>query len=107
DVDRAAQCLGVSVRTRQRRLIGECQSFSKLLNETRRDLVVRYLRNSDQSITAVAELTGYAALSSFTRWFISEFGLSPKKWRKIMQSRDSARFESGGEPAQKRIGAIC
>jgi len=106
DVDGAAQCLGVSVRTLQRRLIGEGQSFSKLLNETRRDLVVRYLRNSNQSITAVAELSGYAALSSFTRWFISEFGISPKKWRKIMQARDAARFESGLEPAQKRIGAI-
>ena len=83
DVGEVAKILDVPVRTLQRRLIREGQSFSTLLNQTRRDLAVRYLSNSNRPITVVAHLTGYSALSSFTRWFISEFGMSPVKWRKV------------------------
>jgi AraC-like DNA-binding protein len=84
NVEGIAECLGVSSRTLQRRLIAEGQSFGKLLNETRREVAARYLMNSNLSITAVAQLTGYSALSSFTRWFIAEFGMSPRKWRSRM-----------------------
>ena len=81
NVESIADCLGVSSRTLQRRLIAEGQSFGKLLNDTRREVAIRYLGNSNLSITSVAQLTGYSALSSFTRWFISEFGIPPRKWR--------------------------
>jgi AraC-like DNA-binding protein len=87
-----ATCLGVPLRTLQRRLIAEGQPFSGLLNEARRDLAVRYLANSNQSITAVAQLTGYSALSSFTRWFVCEFGMSPKRWRRMMRERDAVHL---------------
>ena len=83
DVGEVAKVLDVPVRTLQRRLIREGQSFSSLLNETRRELAIRYLSNSNRPITAVAHLAGYSALSSFTRWFISEFGMSPINWRKL------------------------
>ena len=86
DVGEVAKILDVPVRTLQRRLIHEGQSFSGLLNQTRRELAVRYLGNSNRPITAVAQLTGYSALSSFTRWFNSEFGMSPVKWRKMKPS---------------------
>lgn len=94
DVETVAQCVGVPVRTLQRRLIGEGKSFSNLLAETRRELAVRYLASSNQSITAVAQLTGYSALSSFTRWFVSEFGMSPKRWRQLTSMRDAPPIES-------------
>jgi len=94
NVDGIADCLGVSSRTLQRRLIAEGQSFGKLLNETRRDVAVRYLMNSQLSITEVAQLTGYSALSSFTRWFISEFGISPRKWRTRVLSGELAHPDS-------------
>jgi AraC-like DNA-binding protein len=93
DVETVAHCVGVPVRTLQRRLISEGESFSNLLAETRRELAVRYLSSSNQSITAVAQLTGYSALSSFTRWFASEFGMSPKKWRQLMMKRDVPTIE--------------
>jgi AraC-like DNA-binding protein len=88
-----ANCLGVPVRTLQRKLVSEGHSFSDLLNETRRELAVRYLSNSNHSITAVAQLTGYSALSSFTRWFVSEFGMSPGRWRRLMRRRDEMFIE--------------
>ena len=81
DVEGVSHSLGTSVRTLQRRLIAEGQSFSSLLNDARSELAVRYLRCSDLSITSIAELCGFSALSSFTRWFISEFGVSPRRWR--------------------------
>ena len=88
-----ANCLGVPVRTLQRKLVSEGCSFSDLLSETRRELAVRYLSNSNHSITEVAQLTGYSALSSFTRWFVAEFGMSPGRWRRMMRRRDAMFIE--------------
>lgn len=81
DAGNVARCLGVSVRTLQRRLGYEGQTFSGLVNDCRRELAVRYLKRSSNSVTAVAELMGYSTLSAFSRWFASEFGTSPGKWR--------------------------
>ena len=112
NVEGIADCLGVSSRTLQRRLIAEGQSFGKLLNETRREVAVRYLMNSNLSITSVAQLTGYSALSSFTRWFISEFGVSPRKWRaqalsgEQLRLRSRSAVSSRGEMVEASVAAM-
>jgi AraC-like DNA-binding protein len=79
--ERVAQCLGVEVRTLQRRLITEGTSFTELLTEARRDLVTRHLLHSTQPLAMVAHIAGYSSLSAFTRWFTREFGVPPRKWR--------------------------
>ena len=56
--------------------------FSELIDEVRRDLVLRYLAQPDRSLTWVAEQVGYGQLSSFTRWFISQFHETPSAWRR-------------------------
>lgn len=94
DVQGVAQYLGIPARTFQRKLTAEGHSFGTLLNEARRELAVRYLTNSNQSITMVAQLTGYSALSSFTRWFIAEFGIPPGKWRKKNLARNARHLQS-------------
>ena len=66
--------------------------MGELLNEVRRELVERYLRDSSHSNTAVAELMGYSTLSSFTRWFVSEYGLPPGAWRRSRQEATSGRM---------------
>ncbi|HWA62788.1 MAG TPA: AraC family transcriptional regulator [Caulobacteraceae bacterium] len=76
-----AQGLGLNVRTLQRRLSAEGAEFSDLLNGVRRDLAVRYLANPAWSMTQIARMLGYGQLSSFTRWFIAEFGVPPTAWR--------------------------
>lgn len=73
--------LGMSVRTLQRVLDGEGQSFATLLNGMRRELTKRYLLGGDHSVAMVAELIGYSSASSFNRWFNAEFGCAPQKWR--------------------------
>jgi AraC-like DNA-binding protein len=80
-IGQIAQAVGMNVRTLQRRLAAEDSEFSLLLNEVRRDLAVRYLANPTYSKTEIARLLGYGQLSSFTRWFISEFGAPPTRWR--------------------------
>ena len=80
-IERVAQALGMNVRTLQRRLEEAGHSFSDVTNEVRRELVQRYMENPRYSLSQIAELLGYSMLSSFTRWFGSEFGMAPAAWR--------------------------
>jgi AraC-like DNA-binding protein len=80
-IDQVAAHFGMGERTLQRLLGREGQKFSGVLNHVRRELVVRHLNNPAHSLSAIAELMGYATLSSFTRWFTAEFGVSPSAWR--------------------------
>jgi AraC-like DNA-binding protein len=80
-IEKIAAGIGVSARTLQRRLDADGVSFADLLDEARRELVLRYLANPANSLTQVAELLGYAQLSSFTRWFTARFGAAPTRWR--------------------------
>ncbi|MFK0087367.1 AraC family transcriptional regulator [Pseudomonas sp. NPDC090755] len=80
-IEQVAQTQGMNVRTLQRRL-EECGvTFSDLINGVRRDLVVRYLENPSYSLGRIADMLGYSMPSSFTRWFIAQFGVPPATWR--------------------------
>ena len=85
-IPQVARWLRVSVRTLQRRLSEEGQEFTALLNGARRDLALRYLQNSNLSVTEIARLLGYGQLSSFTRWFKDEFGVAPRNWQRRAQT---------------------
>jgi AraC-like DNA-binding protein len=78
----AALKTGLNERTLQRRLAAEGVPFSNLVNDVRRELAERYLADPGLSVTEVARLLGYSQISSFTRWFIGEFGASPVQWRR-------------------------
>jgi len=56
-------------------------SFSILINDVRKALVFRYLKNMNYSLGQVSDILGYSMPSSFTRWFINQFGISPTAWR--------------------------
>ena len=76
----AAQ-LGKSPRSLQRSLAQEGSQFGGLLNQVRRALVVHHLSTNGTSMTAVAAMLGFFTSSSFSRWFVSEFGVPPRVWR--------------------------
>jgi AraC-like DNA-binding protein len=80
-ISRVANSLGLHERTLQRMLAADDVAFSDLINGVRRELAERYLSNRSYSLTRIAEMLGYAQLSSFTRWFIGEFGAAPGIWR--------------------------
>ncbi|MES2259426.1 MAG: AraC family transcriptional regulator [Pseudomonadota bacterium] len=80
-IEQIAQALGMNVRTLQRRLVEADASFSDLTNEVRRELVQRYMNNPSYSLTRIGDLLGYSLPSSFSRWFVIQFGEPPASWR--------------------------
>ena len=81
NIEQISQALGVNVRTMQRRLEESGDTFSELINEVRRNLVIHYMENPNYSLGRIADMLGYSVASSFTRWFSSQFGISPARWR--------------------------
>ena len=81
---RTARALALHPRTLQRRLEAAGTPFAALLDSVRRRQAARWLANPQLSLTEVSELTGYASLSAFTRWYSSAHGLTPSKARKAI-----------------------
>lgn len=81
NVERVAEQMHLSTRTLQRQLEQHDTSFSEVLDGVRKNLVLRYMKNSNYSIGQVAAFTGYSRQTSFTRWFHANFGTSPRQWR--------------------------
>lgn len=76
-----AASMGMTVRTMQRALDAEGDSFSNLLNRARKQLAMQYLANRRLRITDVADMLGYSAIGAFTRWHTQVFGVTPKEAR--------------------------
>ena len=83
-LEEVARSVDITPRDLQRKLEREGRTFADLLNDARRELSQRYLTNDRQPLTTVAELTGYASPGSFSRWFVTEFGVAPGTWRKSL-----------------------
>ena len=77
----AAQ-LGLPPRTLQRQLSKESLRFDEILEQTRRDLMLKYLAEPEMPMTQVATLLGYADPSSFNRACQRWFGTSPAQRRR-------------------------
>jgi AraC-like DNA-binding protein len=76
-----ARELGVDRRTLHRHLIREGHTFSGILTSTRIEMAKRFLENRDRSLTSIAEMLGFSALSAFMRWFRTHFGCTATVWR--------------------------
>lgn len=76
-----AKSLGLSIRSLQRKLGEESTTFSELLDNTRQELALSYIKNSKYSITEIAYILGFTDISSFSRAFRRWTNLSPVKYR--------------------------
>ncbi len=76
-----ARHLGMSGRTLQRRLSEQALSYQNLVDESRRQLSQRLLRQTDYSLAEIAFMTGFAEQSSFTRAFKRWAGQTPRSYR--------------------------
>ncbi len=85
-----ARELGISPSTLQRRLAAEGLSFTRLLNDTRRNLAGVYVRESQRPIKDIAYSLGFADLSNFTRAFRVWFGMTPRDFRQQALQSDKA-----------------
>jgi AraC-like DNA-binding protein len=76
-----AVSLGVSLRTMQRQLAKQQQSFTQLLDEIRKQLAEQYLANSQLSLNEITYLLGFANQANFTRAFKRWYGMPTSSYR--------------------------
>ena len=81
-LERVADQLGFTPRTLQRKLQELGASHNELLDQMRRQLAMRYLREREMAICEVAYLLGFSESSSFHRAFKRWTGVTPKEFRK-------------------------
>ena len=76
-----ASSINVSQRSLQRKLREQGMSFTQLLENTRRELSMQYVRNPQHSLNEVAFLLGFAEPGNFSRAFKRWYGKSPSQFR--------------------------
>ncbi len=76
-----AMSLAMSVPTLRRRLEDEGTTFTEIVDELRRDLAERYLRDSRRSISEIASLLGFAHAPAFHKAFRRWNGVTPSAHR--------------------------
>lgn len=68
-----SRVLGMAPRTLQERLAPDGKTFKSIKDAVRADLALKYLQQSNLSLSEIADILGYAALSnfshSFRRWY--------------------------------------
>lgn len=92
-----ASALGMSTRTLQRRLQEEHTSFQQLLDETRRELAMQFLRQRRLTLLEVAYLLGFADPSNFFRAFKRWFGMPPGQYRETHLDRETSEADNTGD----------
>jgi AraC-like DNA-binding protein len=80
-IEQVASGLGMNTRTLQRHLGDAGEVYTELLNDVRRDLAARYLRNRQNSLTEISAMLGFSHSSAFSRWHSSQFGQPPRRAR--------------------------
>lgn len=80
-IEMAAERLGMSKRTLQRRLGNEGENFRLLVNRTRETLARHYLKNTKMSGGEIAFLLGFEDPNSFYRAFQDWTGQTPESAR--------------------------
>jgi len=81
-VDEAGEVVNRSVRTLQRRLSMEQQTYSNLLQQCRMEMSGDLLENSNATIAEIAHQLGYRNQGNFTRAFYRWAKVSPSEFRK-------------------------
>lgn len=77
-----ASSLHVSLRSLQRKLRDEEVTFKMLLENTRRELAMQYVRESHRTISEITYLLGFSEPGNFTRAFKRWTGMPPGEFRK-------------------------
>jgi AraC-like DNA-binding protein len=76
-----AAILGMHPRTLQRRLRSEGESVESIKDNVRRDMALRYLKQTSVPLIRVAKMLGYSETSALSRSCFRWFELSPRQLR--------------------------
>ena len=80
-VEHVARSLGFDRRTLHRHLAESGETFTAVLNSVRSSLAQRLVSNPRYSLTDVAVHLGFSTQGSFSRWFRTQFSMSPSDWK--------------------------
>jgi AraC-like DNA-binding protein len=89
-VGNVAKALSMSTRTLNRRLADEGTNYAAVLDDLRRDLALRSLKDDRLELTQIAWLLGYSEVSSFNHAFRRWTGATPKAVRSRALERETA-----------------
>lgn len=84
-LDTIAARLGTTAWTLQRQLNDEGTGFRALLDTTRKQLALDYLKETDSSLAEIAWLLGFANPPAFHKAHQRWFGVSPGEHRKLLK----------------------
>ena len=76
-----AASINLSRRSLQRKLREQGVSFSGVLDSSRRELGLQYVRDSRHSLNEIADLLGFSEPGNFTRAFKRWYGKAPSQYR--------------------------
>ena len=78
-----AESLHVSLRSLQRKLNKEETNYKTLLESTRQELALHYIRETHRSLGEITYLLGFSEPSNFTRAFKRWTGKTPAEYREV------------------------
>jgi AraC-like DNA-binding protein len=81
-----AEALHMSRRTLQRKLAEAEVTYQRLVDETRRDLALRYVEDPRNSIIDITFMLGFSQQSAFTRAFKRWTGSAPSEYRQRLKT---------------------
>jgi AraC-like DNA-binding protein len=87
-IDSIATELSVSVRSLQSKLNRENTTFQQLLDYSRKEMAMQYLKKSEMTLCDIALILGFSQQSAFNHAFKRWTGKTPKQY---MQTRSMAR----------------
>lgn len=80
-----AESLNMSLRTLQRRLSEDDTTYQEVLDDTRRQLAERFVRDRTLTLNEITYLLGFSEISSFSRSFKRWTGMAPTAYRQAVE----------------------
>lgn len=84
-----ADALHLSLRSMQRKLKEKDTNYRSLLDDTRKDLALQYIKECHHSISEITYMLGFSEPSNFTRAFKRWTGYAPVDYRDNLESEIS------------------
>lgn len=97
DMATIAQALNLSTRTLVRRLQAEGTTFLQIKDQLRRDITLRLLLESEQSVESIVVQVGFESMTAFHRTFKAWTGTTPLAYRRKGERRTGDRRHPSGK----------
>jgi len=88
DLSQLAERLQLPTWTLRRKLAEEGTSYREILNDTRRDLAMAYIRDTESAFGEIAWLLGFSSAEAFQRAFKRWSGQTPGEYRRSQRCID-------------------